>query len=975
MLFPIVPSAEAAEPTTCVEACDWLPLYVRTEDEDFAGFDEGMSALPGDAVPGGNTEAFGRLKAITRPIDGILLAREKAFNVTIFSPSSHRYVRGEVTIFAVDAAGSRTTLANARFVPPAELAMPVDASSLPIEPSDLGPVFGAVQGQLRGVADNVVGVLGSAGTPVGLVADQAYGTLCVTPDNVHCRVISGRPLIGGAFAVCESSSQPLLRQTVAQVDGNVYGVAGRRAVCHAYSSDVNATADTADTVVGPATQTIGNAAGDTVENIGHSVNDSVGGLPVNASAAAHEWRSFSLNATVPPWMPQNDHDFWLPNGYRLAIDIDLDGVVGPGPNTSMPLHIEYGTDAARTGFAIRHATPGSFSRFAYDAAPILPGTHTGHASTPSDADDYQFVAPAGGAISLVTSGASAELFDPDGARLSGSNITVFPTSAAGLWTIRVRGSFLPANEYTFRLRVQDAVQDAEENAFVEQGWVSGGLGSVDEVDRIHLFAWKAQRFTLQLYHPTDADFSLRTSGMPTWGETYYGGPGYEAVSARAEKTGWMTLEIARVHGTGTYQLGYFPDIEGNLTYIPSTSNVMPLPTQQQTDLFGYGDGVFFSNASALFYYSPSSNANASVPIRIGPGGPMSGISAEGGLLRAVPDSGQTVLAVEVNGVPRQLATGQGRFGHDALYGVDGSSQAYRMTADRAIESFGGVATGTPADKARLLAHPDGSMYLVRSSGSLRFDLAASTLVPAPHMDGVWAVDHGGGLYRVLNSTLIERVDPWSGYATVVAQAPSRIESITSAGPYVYAWLAASAETSWTPMLAIVNMAHRGWGFDGFEPSFAPAPAPDLRVTDIRETEVETDLVNATQTRTIEVSITNTGGSRAGAFNVWFSVPNAHLITPAQEERNVTSLEPGETTVLSFRWAARAALGDRLGHVLVDPRFTVVESDERNNQGEFWTQAWIGGDHEICMAATEDLPGGPPSVPIHPMTICRAMSGG
>lgn len=957
LLLTLVPPIEAAPPpATCPEACEWLPLYVRAEPDGFAGFSRGMSSLSGDAAS--PTLTTGLLSAITRGTNGLVLAREQAFRVNVSSPDSYRFVNGTVSVYAVDAVGASTLLAEKRFVPPRGL------SAGASDGVNLGSAFSAVGRQVDNLSSNVTGLGEGLGGPASLAARTAYERTCGRNyHNPDCRLLTGRPVTSGQFALCEPSGSALPRQAVATIDGTAAAIAGRKVVCHNYwHNDVNSTASDVDPLFANVSVPLppGSWPHDAV---GNATNATLGSPP-------HEWRNATLDAIVPPWMPQYGDVFVLPSGFRLALKIDLRGVVQhpDGGHTTVPLRIEYGTQSGLTALHIRHDTPHAFASFAYGAERILPGTHTGHFSDPSDIDDYAFFAPAGARIDLSAHGASAALFDPDGVGRG----TPTTTGEAGWWTIRVRGgptAFLPGSEYSFTLAVQLPNGEQDDGIALEQGWAYGSLGAGDDADAIRIFAWQAQRFSVTLHYPSDASYRLDDAQLRMWAVTRSSGDHYQTLSARASETGWMTLKVQRSYGAGPYQIGFFPDAGGSLTHVPELGGVVQLAPSDPSGLLGHAGGVFFvtrdpsSYNSSLYYYSPWSG----VALARNQSGPAYGITSAGGLLRE--DRATTgALAVEVDGEARQLVYGEGRFGPDGLYGIDGHGRAYRMKADRTVQDFG-AAPGFPST---VLAHPDGSVYAQRLNASYRFDVATSSLVPAPHMVGVEAVDHYGGLYRIVNSTLVERYDSGNGGSHVVARSSARIVDIALAGPFLYA----QTSNATGPVIAI---AHIGYpGFEGFRPDFAPAPAPDLVVADVRDVGAHTDLTGLSQTRLIQVTIENRGGSAARGFDVWLWV-RSNPLTIASDNASIASLGPGESRTLTLEWDTRHALGDRQAVAMVDLWRRVTESNESNNYATAWTYAWIGGDSEICRAALRDVPVPPQLPPGLPpygdaRTLCGAWSG-
>lgn len=69
-----------------------------------------------------------------------------------------------------------------------------------------------------------------------------YSLLCANHGNPQCRAVTGRPITGGQFALCEPGGQALLREAVALADNATRSLTGRKAVCHDnYAALVNST--------------------------------------------------------------------------------------------------------------------------------------------------------------------------------------------------------------------------------------------------------------------------------------------------------------------------------------------------------------------------------------------------------------------------------------------------------------------------------------------------------------------------------------------------------------------------------------------------------------------------------------------------------------------------------------------------------------------------------------------------------------
>lgn len=954
LVLPLAPRAEASEEATCAGACSWLPLYVTTADELDPGAPDtrGMASLPGDAAPGPASVTTSRLVATTREIDGIPLARASTFQVLLDSPDDYDHVRGNITVSAIDVAGGRVVLARKEFTPPGEFGVlhPGDADGI----GSLGEPIGVDTDALREALGRHVGTVQDAaqeaaedlGTPAGLAVDTLFSQLCREPNATQCRAIDGRPLFAGAFDACTTRTpqNAITHDAVLQVDDAAQDAAGRRVVCHSYwREEVAPVADAADAAVGPAAGELVGAAGDALDGLNAS------GPP------AHQWRNATLDAVVPSWMRQDGDLFHLPSGYRLELDVSLVGVVltPGGPSRAGPVVIEYGRIDTLTALAIRHARPGAFASLSR-AETIGPGDHTGDYDGAYDARDHAFVASAGSVVDLteLAGEGSYSLYDPDGRRV-GSSGGSFPVENPGLWILRVANALGLPDEDRFAFSLRVGAPEPDEGVFLPQGSATGALGPGDDVDTYGIFLWKAQRFTIHVEHPTDARYRINVTGTREWDVSRTVGIGYETYSARSTSTGSFPLRIFRDHGAGAYSVTVSPDPLGNHTVIPAFAPVLESDAQIR-GVHGHEDGVFFSSDGAISYYSPEEGANV---VRTQEMGSVAGVSASGALLTASPAG--TVLD---DGVTKNaLAAGiSSVFGPDGLYGVEtfgGSPYRYfRMDGDRTIQRFesGNISV------TDVLVAPDGSAYVTgpnvtHGPQTYRFDLLSGALVPAPSLFGVVGFDTSGGAYRILNDTLVERVDLSTGQTQVVARGSQRIAELGMAGASLYATHLSSNE------LAVAPMGHLL--FDGFEPAFAPPPPPDLLVANVRDRGVSS-VGPQGEVRTIEITVENVGASAAIDFDVEMYIPD-RLAVPSTTSgtwarQTVPALAPGERVTLSFEWSTGLEVGDREIRAWVDPiPGRVVESNETNNMAFAWSFAWVVGAHSACVDATAPLPDADP----------------
>ncbi|HVM45495.1 MAG TPA: hypothetical protein VM582_06125, partial [Candidatus Thermoplasmatota archaeon] len=849
MILPLAPLPTASAEADCGTACRWLPLYVTLGREP--AHERLLSSLIGDAMPGDpQTESMGRLLAGTHETDGLLLAKSSTFRVQLHAPGAPSHVNGTIRVLARDLGGGTIELARAHFAaPPAP------------RPDDgvLGALAPATQAAWS-LADPLVqmaadGVETARTRPA---VDLAYEGACSGSswNSAHCRHITGRPGFG-QLSPCEPAvggpnlPAVLLRQGVGLADDAAARATGRKVVCHSYSADVNASSDAVDAELARRSVTNASAAREAWADLCDAARCDG---PRNGTwpPPPHAWRDVTLDATVPAWMAQTAQTFTLPSGFRLVLDVALSGFFpSPAGGVWRPVLIEHGREDAPTSLSIRHATPGAFSAFAYEATNIAPGVHTGSLSSGFDIDSYAFEPTPASRIALAHLPGQVVRFvlhDPDGSAyhgMAGGDLEV--QSSPGRWVLRVRAHHLDAStgDYAFSLAFRAPAAE-DDGGRIVAGTYAGSLGPGDNSDVWTFHAWRGQRLRLHLEHAADANFDLGdlTSRFGSGGAhdvERTTAQTFETLEARSSYTGTLSFAVTRTWGSGPYTLTLDLDEGGNLSTKPFLVGMMsPMPGETLTGVVGAEDGF---DVALLDFYTKATridrvHAFGRSTVAYDASSPYAR-AADGGLVHVAERSGTRRLSytdTAHNGTPLAPLGG-------FAFAPDGSY----VTTDRA-----GVVTHTSPDgtQQRFVGPepalvprfaPNGTLYVVslgKGEAAYELDLSMGTFTRAPKaLDGLQAFDAAGAAYRILLRDLVERYDPATGSFSIVAQAPTGtfIQRITFGGDDMLA-LTSSYHSAANSLAA---MPYPG-GFFGFSPAFAPSPLPDLAVTSIEDTLLPAD---------------------------------------------------------------------------------------------------------------------------------------
>lgn len=952
LLAPLAPLPTASAGHECAPApCTVVPLFVQAES---VGGVRGMSALSGDAMVSDTSTHQPRSFVARTPVltFDLALLKEQAFGIGLVSTSNAQWVEGYVEVSAVALDGRSYPLARRDFFV---------ANDTPVLiPSALRPVADPVLGRVNETGQQLSDAFRGA-TPAASVVGSTYHALCSFPDSVQCRQLRGQLGMAGQLDVCARSSPgtiigATLWTAVNAVDAAQSNATGRPLCRHSTFDDLNATAAEVDSSFGPtleaATLTTWEAAGVLLSNL-------------NASAPpAHEWRNFTLDATGAPELPQDGQTLVIPSGFRLELEVALDAVepTAFGRRIVTPIVFELGRADAPTHLAVRTSTPQAFSKLAYGAEPIGPGVHTGFFSDPADKDDYSFDVPAGANVSVVAAdGAiSFALYDPDGRAMATSDAV----GPAGRWTLRVSGGSLQVEEYAFLLAVTLPPTTVDEGGWVVEGSYQGSLGVGDDVDTWVFHAWLAQRMTVVLYEDAGDGFTLvddmAATGNALWDVQRSSSPTVQSISGRADATGNFAFSVQRAYGDGAYTIAIDLDESGNLTYLPMVSQLwsaghtgsspfdVRLAANSYGVEFGHGESVrrvdVWGNNATL-----AAGSSASVARR-----------ADGSLVHHSRASGETAITIDEPAGPNPVARGNSAFafGPDSLY-VASQGGARRVFADRSEIAYVGP-SGVPSD---FVASPGGEMFALYSEGNevgktYRLVDHNLSLAAEPMLDGIDAFDGYGRAYRVLNKTLVERIEPWSGQRALVARADQPIRDLATSNGYLFAALEGYGGPGGPWSNGGVSVAWLGVpGFEGFRPAFAATPAPDLEPVGFEDvvTSVSVQPYGALlvpgEDHVLRVRVRNHGPGDARAFNVSISLDSGPLGGFGATKR-VSGLAAGEETTVEFAWHSAFHAGDQLFNVRVDPApvpLDLVETNETNNFEQYTTFAWVGGQQRTCRA--------------------------
>lgn len=942
-LLPLAPVAAASG--ECGGApCGDLTLFPHP--------DGSLTSLVGDdvvAIP--PTSPF---VSKTAPLASTMsLAKQSTFRLHITSehPESSP-IMGHVTVFAEDLQGARHMLARRDFTP-------TNASA---PTGSLRPALESVDGPINGTLANFDGGHAS------MVLDLAHARFCSPPNafgGIPCSSTSGDPGSGQLRPCAPAQPFGLVPQAVwlagQTADAALQEQTGER-ICG--RSAWNTTAPYAeqaddDLDVIPAYPGTASLAG----------NDS--SLPASGS-----WSTIELNATPPAWLAQDATSFALPSGLALGFEIAIRSYT-PTPSGTFPgpyVIIQYGHAGAPTRLETRTAAPLPFGALAGATQTIGDGAHAGFLATPFEIDDYGFEAPAGKRIEIRTQAvgiaANYTLLSPHGEARSGTRIDA--PGQDGRWTLRVArgyptsGATLLSPEYEFNLRLLDTpASEPDDGRTITEGGYQGTLGGGDDGDSYAFDVWKRQRFTLTLTHPPSADFDIDLGSTGVWEVQRTDLPDGERLSARAKSTGPIDLRVTRAWGEGAYAITLDLDEDGDLSNVPLlATRYLADPSNGTTILSDLGADaarVIFSIREGESEAIVALDADGALTqLRSGRGSTAPpALTADGALLYRDSSSGRTAVSIDDGATVDPLIREPGVFGFGAhaLYATAGgsgsSSEIIALNEHRASSS---LPLPAGADWRELLAAPDGAIYLLamgtgRAAGeAYRADFAAGNVTRTPAYDGAAAFDDAGHGYRIVNSTLVERFDPTTGAARVVARSEYRIEDVAAVGLHLYAILSGGALGE--RIVAVAPLPVNVEGFGGFRPAFDPPAAPDLLVTGVEDIPLGpqvTPSLTVVDAHEIRLTVTNQGGSAAGPILV--SLSDVGPLGGTVQDVTVGPLTAGASAVATFHWTFDRSIGDQTLIYKVDVGSRdVVESNETNNLGEFLSAAHVGGNRALCLQA-------------------------
>lgn len=874
LVAPVLPLASASSHACDVDACRLLVLYAHSTDALDA-----LSTLPGDRAPGDpatvSTGSIFRASTAALPAP-IALAADDAFRAVFVSASAPPGYEGVVRVRAVDLTGGVILLAEgtlrAGLPPPAKTASESTRSAWD----------GAMERVGGPLAEGVLGACPAA----------ACGPFAPS---------------FGVFQPCGESAPSgnlpafLVHTVVQTADRAVEDAAGERACGRAPGDAMTPTAAALDDALSPLRPTPPPYPGPQEE--------------------AATW-DLTLDAKPPAWMSREGGAFVLPSGMRLEMSLES---MGDSSAT-----FSFGHARAPTRLEVRTPTPGAFGMLVHGARAIAPGDHVARfQAQPYDVADFTLEVPPGRLVEIAALGDPLRftLLSPDG---EGNSTASLARGAGeeGRWTLRVaRGGPDTGASHAFSVRLADPSRPVEKALRIEEGTVEGSLGPADDRDAFVFYAWQAQRFSVRIESPPDASYQVLA--MPVR-ESRADETDPNLVHARAIGTGLVQLDVVRAYGEGPYRLTLDLDEPGNLSVVPKFGLVWNLSGRDAGDIQGYAGGVDIVVDGVLYHRQP--HAGTALVAHVD--GDIAR-NAAGEFLYESTATGGWALAHRGHGVttpffsePLDLAFG----GDGALYarrwGGNGS-EIVRIRDDRTVEHV----ADTNAAVGSMLSAPDGRVLLAGHGEAYRLDTANGSFERVPELRGVHAFDAEGRGYRLIDRTLVVRVDAAGGDDIVVARSDLPLVALVASGTRLWGLTSSSSGLSLVSVDVGVPM------FEGFHGAFQPAAASDLRIASVEEEHMGLSLQNDTipgEDIRHRVTVRNDGAGRARPTEMYVFVGCQGCWQVEHAPWRIVSvpaLEAGERAVIIIDWHATVP-GDRRYTYHVDFWREEAETKEQNN-GVSW----------------------------------------